>query len=45
VASTPPEHTVWINGIAYARVYRIPPEIRERAGREAGPRPNAVPHP
>jgi hypothetical protein len=45
VASTPPEHTVWINGIAYARVYRIPPEIRERAGREAGPRPNAVPRP
>jgi 4-amino-4-deoxy-L-arabinose transferase-like glycosyltransferase len=45
VASTPPQHTVWINGIVYARVYRIPPEIRERAGREAGPRPNAVPNP
>jgi hypothetical protein len=45
VATTPPDHTVWINGIAYARIYRIPAEIRERAGREAGPRPNAVPHP
>lgn len=45
VATTPAEHTVWINGIVYARVYRIPDELRERSGREAGPRPNPVPRP
>jgi len=45
VMTTPPEHTVWINGIVYARVYRIPDELRERSGSEAGPRPNAVPRP
>jgi 4-amino-4-deoxy-L-arabinose transferase-like glycosyltransferase len=45
VSTTPPDFTVWINGIAYAHVFRIPPEIRERPGSEPGPRPNVVPHP
>ena len=45
VSTTPPDHTVWINGIVYARVYRIPDELRARSGNEAGPRPNAVPRP
>jgi hypothetical protein len=45
VTTTPPEHTVWINGVAYARVYRIPTEVRMRFRDDPGPRPNSVPHP
>jgi 4-amino-4-deoxy-L-arabinose transferase-like glycosyltransferase len=45
VATTSPDFTVWINGIVYARVYRIPPEVLERPGSRTGPRPNAVPQP
>jgi hypothetical protein len=45
VATTPPEFTVRINGIRYARVYRISPEIRNQSGSQPGPRPNAVPRP
>jgi len=45
VATTAPDFTVWINGIAYARVFQIPPEVRQRAGSEPGPRGNDVPRP
>jgi 4-amino-4-deoxy-L-arabinose transferase-like glycosyltransferase len=45
VDSTPPDYTVRLNGIVYARVYRIPPEIRQRAGPNSSPLPNDVPRP
>lgn len=45
VATTPADHTVWINGIVYARVYRIPDELRARSADESRPRPNPVPRP
>lgn len=45
VATTEPDLTVRINGIAYARLYRILPALREQPDPQAAPRPNAVPRP
>jgi hypothetical protein len=45
VATTPPAFIARINGITYARVYRIPPEIRDQACSQPGPRANRVPQP
>jgi hypothetical protein len=45
VAQTPPDFTVQINGLVYARVYRIPPEIPGQFGNDRGPQPNDVPRP
>jgi 4-amino-4-deoxy-L-arabinose transferase-like glycosyltransferase len=45
VATAEPDLTVRISGIAYARLYRIPPALREQAGPRSAPRPNVVPRP
>jgi 4-amino-4-deoxy-L-arabinose transferase-like glycosyltransferase len=41
----PPLETVWINGIVYARVYRIPPELKARNDLSEGLRGLSVPRP
>jgi 4-amino-4-deoxy-L-arabinose transferase-like glycosyltransferase len=45
LAEGEPDFTVAINGLVYARVYRIPPEIPAQFGDDRGPEPNAVPRP
>jgi 4-amino-4-deoxy-L-arabinose transferase-like glycosyltransferase len=45
VDAVEPDLTVRINGVAYARLYRIPAAIREQPDPRAAPRPNAVPRP
>ena len=45
VSSEPPLFTVRINGLDYARVYRIPAELRARGGPDDGLRGTTVPRP
>lgn len=45
VSSTPPLFSVRINGLEYARVYRIPPELKALPGNDERLKGADVPHP